>query len=367
MTTTKKTLLMLALAALVFAPALAQFRDPLPVPDVAGFRTLKCDFHMHTVFSDGQVWPTTRVQEAWREGLDVIAITDHAGYNPFKDDVRPDLSRPYQIAVPLAERLGIILVPGLEVMQGDTHFNLLFVNDPNSFFDLKLADALRAAHARGAFIFWNHPGWKQPADWFADVAELYKEKPFHGVELINGLDVYPQAFAWIEPRKLAIMANSDVHTPTLPTYAGRRRPLTLVFAKTADLEGVREALFDRRTVGWVNGELWGAEEWLRGLWVGAVEIARRPISLSATSPQGALALINRSAIPFRLRPLKTPSWLRLGGGELSAEGGVGLVVSITKDAPAGQHQVEVEIEISNMHVAPGRNLVIRLPLVVNVS
>jgi len=367
MTLAKKILLMLVLAALAVAPIAAQFRDPLPVPDVAGFRTLKCDFHMHTVFSDGQVWPTTRVQEAWREGLDAIAITDHAGYNPFKDDVRPDLSRPYQIAAPLAERLGIILVPGVEVMQGDTHFNLLFVNDPNFFFGLTLAEALRAAHARGAFIFWNHPGWKQPADWFPDVAELYKERPFHGVELINGLDVYQQVFAWIEPRKLAILANSDVHTPTLPTYADRRRPVTLVFAKAADLEGVREALFARRTVGWVNGELWGTEEWLRGLWEGAVEIVKRPIEISAASPQGALVLINRSAIPFRLRPLKTPAWLRLGGGELKAEGGLGVVISTAKDAPKGRHQVEVEIEILNMHVAPGRNLVVRLPLVVNVS
>ena len=25
---------------------------------------------MHTVFSDGVVWPSVRVEEAWREGLD---------------------------------------------------------------------------------------------------------------------------------------------------------------------------------------------------------------------------------------------------------------------------------------------------------
>jgi hypothetical protein len=49
-------------------------RGKSSIPDVKGYKTLKCDFHQHTVFSDGQVWPGVRVQEAWREGLDVIAI-----------------------------------------------------------------------------------------------------------------------------------------------------------------------------------------------------------------------------------------------------------------------------------------------------
>ncbi len=54
-----RTLIVLLLLALVAAPA--QVRDPLPVPDIPGYKTLKADFHMHTVFSDGQVWPTMRL------------------------------------------------------------------------------------------------------------------------------------------------------------------------------------------------------------------------------------------------------------------------------------------------------------------
>jgi len=46
-----------------------QPRHEIRFPDVPGYRTLKCDLHMHTVFSDGDVWPSTRVLEAWREGL----------------------------------------------------------------------------------------------------------------------------------------------------------------------------------------------------------------------------------------------------------------------------------------------------------
>ncbi len=63
------------LAALGVCGAAAQERDPLPVPDLPGLKTLKGDFHLHTVFSDGEVWPTVHVREAWRDGLDVVALT----------------------------------------------------------------------------------------------------------------------------------------------------------------------------------------------------------------------------------------------------------------------------------------------------
>ena len=33
-------------------------RNNIIIPDVKGYKTLKCDFHMHTMFSDGLVWPT---------------------------------------------------------------------------------------------------------------------------------------------------------------------------------------------------------------------------------------------------------------------------------------------------------------------
>ena len=94
-------------------------RDPLPVPDIPGYRTLKGDFHLHTVFSDGNVWPTVPVQEAWRDGLDVIALTEHAEYQPHSQDVGIDLLRSYQIAKPVADQLGIVLITGMEITKPD--------------------------------------------------------------------------------------------------------------------------------------------------------------------------------------------------------------------------------------------------------
>ncbi len=60
------------------------YRQEILIPNIPGYITLKCDFHMHTVFSDGVVWPTVRVSEAWEDGLDAIAITDHIEGHPRK-------------------------------------------------------------------------------------------------------------------------------------------------------------------------------------------------------------------------------------------------------------------------------------------
>lgn len=35
-------------------------RDLIRVPDIPGYTTLKCDFHIHSAYSDGSVWPDVR-------------------------------------------------------------------------------------------------------------------------------------------------------------------------------------------------------------------------------------------------------------------------------------------------------------------
>ncbi|MGB5378434.1 MAG: hypothetical protein WBN26_10660, partial [Muriicola sp.] len=71
----------------------------LTYPDIPGFITLKTDLHQHTVFSDGEVWPSIRVMEALRENLDAISLTEHLEYQPHKADIpHPDRNRSYQLA-----------------------------------------------------------------------------------------------------------------------------------------------------------------------------------------------------------------------------------------------------------------------------
>ena len=93
----------------------ANVREIIRIPDIDGFYTLKCDFHIHTVFSDGSVWPTARVNEAWNNGLDAIAITDHIEYRPYKDILSGDLNTSYNMAKARGDEIGLIVIRGTEI------------------------------------------------------------------------------------------------------------------------------------------------------------------------------------------------------------------------------------------------------------
>ncbi len=85
-------------------------------PDTADYLSLTCDFHMHTVFSDGYVWPSIRVEEAQRDGLDCIAITEHLEYQPHAQDIpHPDRNRAFNLAVSAAGESGLIVIRGSEI------------------------------------------------------------------------------------------------------------------------------------------------------------------------------------------------------------------------------------------------------------
>jgi len=106
----------LALAVLISGAHLwSQARRDLLIPDIPGFLTLKGDFHMHTTTSDGSVLPAVRVQEAWRDGLDVIALTDHIEYPSSGADSQADGNRPYAIAKPVADQYGLLLIRAAEI------------------------------------------------------------------------------------------------------------------------------------------------------------------------------------------------------------------------------------------------------------
>ena len=46
-------------------------------PDVGNLKVLSVDLHTHSVFSDGHVWPSIRAEEAARDQIDGVAITEH--------------------------------------------------------------------------------------------------------------------------------------------------------------------------------------------------------------------------------------------------------------------------------------------------
>ena len=86
------------------------------------------------------------------------------------------------------------------------------------------------------------------------------------MEVVNAREYYPEVHRWCLEKDLAIIANSDIHAPLNLDYLvhdGDHRPMTLVFAKDASLEAIREALFARRTAAYSGNMLVGKEELLR--------------------------------------------------------------------------------------------------------
>lgn len=267
-----------ALTLFSILPGPAEARREIRFPDLPGYRTLKCDFHMHTVYSDGLVWPTIRVDEAWREGLDAIALTDHIEYRPHKDDVPSNHNRPYEIALDRARQKNILVIRGAEITR-DTppgHHNALFLRDAVPLDQKDFYEVFRRAAAQRPFVFWCHPGWKGPEKgrWGEAQTRLLTDNMLHGIEVCNGDTYYEDAHKYALERNLTLLGNSDIHDPSLRTASspGEHRTMTLVFARDRTVEAVREALDDRRTVVWHKNLLLGRPPHLAALFDATVRI-----------------------------------------------------------------------------------------------
>ena len=215
-----------------------------------------------------------------------------------------------EVARPIADQLGILLIRGVEITKpdppapsvlpdGSAHFNALFVSDANALNTPDLMQSLRAAKAQHAFVFWNHPRYGvDRAEWFRPIARAFDEGLFQGMELVNGPDFYEEAYPWVAERKLTILATSDGHDPMPSRATGFRRPITLLFVRSADADGVREALEARRTAAWLGEDVWGAEELLKGLWDGAISVRTDMRRTPGAGPM--IVFRNASAIPMRV-------------------------------------------------------------------
>lgn len=256
----------------------AQERQEIAFPDLPGYRTLKCDLHSHTVFSDGKVWPTVRVDEAWRLGFDALAISDHIEYQPHKADVPTNHNRPYELAADQAARMGILLIKATEITR-DTppgHFNALFLSDVNPLDTEDFVEAVKRANDQGAFVFWNHQGWKgeEKGAWLDVHTKLHENELFQGMEVCNGGSYYPTAHKWCMEKGFTMLGNSDIHEPdlNLRSTAHDHRTINLVFAKERTLAGIKEALQQGRTAVWYKNQLIGREDILAPLFAECVKI-----------------------------------------------------------------------------------------------
>ncbi len=337
----------------------AQTRQEIRIPDVMGYRTLKCDFHMHTVFSDGLVWPTVRVDEAWREGLDAISITDHIEYQPHKDDIPTNHNRPYEIALPRARDRGIILIKGAEITR-DTppgHFNALFLDDINPLDTEELLDAMAAADKQGAFIWWNHPGWKPDRKgWFDIHTTLYEKRYLRGIEVVNGQTYYADAHQWALDKDLTFMGNSDIHDaiPVEKTTPERHRPMTLVFATGKSIPAIKEALTAGRTAVWFEGKVIGRKEYLDALFEAAVRVSDIQYEEGKTKAV-RFTLRNDSDLPIDLQRTG-----KAGPRELSLPANT--VARVRVEVDSVEKPVQLSYVASNFLIGPEKGLPVTLAI-----
>lgn len=95
-----------------------------------------CDFHTHTVYSDGTLTPEQLVREAHKAGLTTLSVTDH------------DITDGIEAAQTEAHRLGMEVIPGIELsamvknangMESEMHILGYFIQYRNAHFQETLA------------------------------------------------------------------------------------------------------------------------------------------------------------------------------------------------------------------------------------
>lgn len=323
---------------------IAAQRAEFILPQVNGFTVYKADLHTHTIYSDGDCTPEFRVREAWYDGLDVLAITDHVeyrrhegkmlnflkGYVPEGTEavnnniirkeadergILTDLNLPVKLARETAVKYGITIIPGAEITREPVaygHYNALFTKDNNTLYATDALQSLRNARAQGALVMHNHPGWRRKSLEHPEFeVKAYGEGLIDGIEIMNGAEFYPKAISRAHSKNLFVSANTDIHDATADSYRlqGQQRNMTLIFARDNSLEALREALAARRTLAYSFGTLAGGEQLLKDLFTASV----RPKVLYTDPRSGSrtVGLTNNSSVQYILRfPGQNPILLK---------------------------------------------------------
>ena len=299
-----------------------------------GYNVYKADLHTHTIHSDGDATVAFRVNEAWYDGLDILAVTDHIEYRSrerimvnylkkylaeehkkavnWRIDQKPmtegeimvDLNFSCKEANRYAEKYGLLIIPGTEITRdGKTvgHFNALFTTDNNLIYDPDPVQAARNAKAQNALVMHNHPGWQRTnIDYTPAEAAMYAEGLIDGIEVMNTDEFYPGAIDRAHEKGLFIAANTDIHSSTAYDYRynGFDRLMTLILAKEKTLEAVREALESRRTISYGYNTLCGEEQLLKDFFTASVKVTVMHRGKSSTN----VAITNMTSIPYTIRP-----------------------------------------------------------------
>ena len=317
-------------------------RTEIILPQVCGYNCYKADLHVHTIYSDGELTPRQRVREAWYDGLDILAITDHlearnyekymlkahAPHNPdgkahkyhhagsvrlMKDGTDPgircDLNATFAEAEEYVKKEGypITLIKGCEISrkpQTQGHFGALFIKDIQGIYDIDTKKTFRNVHKQGGIVIHNHPAYRREttdkSEW---QEEVYKEKLIDGVEIVNGTNFYPKMIRRCVEENLIMISATDAHRPTSGQFKdyGFFRTMTIILAKNQSEKAIKDALLKRRTIAYSGGELMGEEKWLTELVKASVSCQDLGVSKKKGLEYQKFVLINKSSLTYKLR------------------------------------------------------------------
>ncbi|MBN1641347.1 MAG: CehA/McbA family metallohydrolase [Anaerolineae bacterium] len=241
------------------APAtdrLASLRFYAASPELRARYPLRCDFHIHTLYSDGRATPAEMLIRGRELGLDVAVITDHNAYQGSLDG----------LAARERFDLNLISMPGEEVSGPNWH--TLAINADAGIADLPgallgsgnsaawtyeaLRWAIEATQAHGGRAYLAHPYWYVERGFHLPVP-MYDQVLVDGI--LDGIELLGDVRYQNNVRSLAryldfraaghdipILGNSDTHRTdhTYGTY------WTLVYARAPTPGAVLDAIAE----GW---------------------------------------------------------------------------------------------------------------------
>lgn len=323
-------------------------RTSFVLPQVDGLNCYTADLHAHTIYSDGELSPEERVKEAWCDGLDILAITDHIetrrqernmlkflkGYSPDKKGFEPintrvsrgkhadergivsDLNFSTELARQTAKSYPeLTIIKGAEISREPVHIGhycALFTTDNNAIYSRDDAEAIRNARAQGAIITHNHPGWERTS---CDMTEFHKkvygEGLIDGIEITNGTSFYPEIVGRCIDKKLYMVSATDIHATT--SYYNKQnfyRNMTLIFAKDKSEKSLKKAFLSQKTLGYSGGYIIGEESLLAKFFQASVKahyvgVAKKGIRVSLTNQTSFDYLLKYNGIEIPVPAFQT--------------------------------------------------------------
>ena len=365
----KKTLTTFILILIVFSIN-AQKRKEF-FKSSKGVFYISSDLHIHSVFSDGSVWPTIRVDEAVRDSIDLISLTEHLEYQSHISDIpHSNRNRSFQIAGGYVQKKPLAVVHGTEITKPmpPGHFNAIFIKDANKFFDknkepLIFIKGIKEANKQGAFVFWNHPMWEaNRSDGIAKLDPIHKEvidkKLLHGIEVVNFDTFSEEAMQIALDNELTMMGTSDVHVLIDWDFNKEEesfhRPITFIMSKNRTIKSIRDALFNGNTFIWYRDLIIGKSNNLKQVIENNLKVVSKGYGFKGRKVEILqVELINKSVAPISLN--------YIGGYtfhndykfiELAPRSSKTIYVKTKKI----KKTVSLEFEILNYVIAPKTNL-----------